>query len=145
MTGSAAASLQDGLPAELTRAFVSLWAEYAGRRPANARTDVRGNVVTCELDGAVRDFNQSMISPQTGDTTRGVGKLTPAAYRREATATVTRLTRQRVASFVSDHDRDSDVATEVFTLQPSLSRGAPRAERRFRHASWQHAARRAAS
>jgi hypothetical protein len=36
-----------------------------------------------------------------------------------------KLTRQRVASFVSSHDRDTDVATEVFTLEPSLSRGAP--------------------
>jgi hypothetical protein len=36
-----------------------------------------------------------------------------------------RLTRQRVASFVSSHDRETDVATEVFTLEPSFRRGAP--------------------
>ena len=77
-----------------------------------------------------------MIAPQTRDTVRGVGKLTAAAYKRDAVAAVVRLTRQRVACFVSSHDRDTDVATEVFTLEPSLSRGAPRAERRFRHASW---------
>ena len=109
---------------------------YAGKRPATARTDVRGNVVTCELVDAVGDFNKRMIAPQSRDTVRGVGKLTAAAYRREAVAAVVRLTRQRVASFVSNHDRETDVATEVFTLEPSLSRGAPRAERRFRHASW---------
>ncbi len=66
-----------------------------------------------------------MIAPQTGDTVRGVGKLTPAAYKREAIAAVARLTRQRVASLVSSHDRDTDVATEVFTLEPSFKRGAP--------------------
>jgi hypothetical protein len=137
MTDSAAAAhLPNAMPAEVTRALVSLWTQYAGKRPTNARTDVRGNVVTCELADAVEDFNQRMIAPQTGDTVRGVGKLTPAAYRREAVAAVVRLTRQRVASFVSSHDRGTDVATEVFTLEPSLSRGAPRAERRFRHASW---------
>jgi hypothetical protein len=58
-------------------------------------------------------------------TPRGVGKLTPAAYKREAVAAVVRVTRQRVASFVSSHDRETDIATEVFTLEPSLSRGAP--------------------
>jgi hypothetical protein len=79
-----------GLPAELTRAFVS-----------------------------------SMIAPRTRDTVRGAGKLSPAAYKREAVAAVVRLTRQRVASFVSSHDRDTDVATEVFTLEPSFKRGAP--------------------
>jgi hypothetical protein len=46
------------------------------------------------------------------------------------------VTRQRVASFVSSHDRDTDVATEVFTLEPSLRRGAPAlGERRVGQAS----------
>lgn len=136
MTDPTTARLPNGVPAELTKAFVSLWMQYAGSRPTNARTDVRGNVVTCVLADAVGDFNQRMIAPQTRDTVGGAGKLTPAAYKREAVAAVVRLTRQRVASFVSSHDRDTDVATEVFTLEPSLSRGAPRAERRFRHATW---------
>jgi hypothetical protein len=48
----------------------------------------------------------------------------------------TEVTRQRVASFVSSHDRDTDVATEVFTLEPSLRRGAPAfGESRFGRAS----------
>lgn len=132
MTDSTTARLPNGLPTELTRALVALWTEYAGTRPSNARTDVRGNVITCVLVDAVGDFDRRMIAPQT----RGVAKLTRAGYRREAVAMVVRLTRQRIASFVSSHDRDTDVATEVFTLEPSLSRGAPRAERRFRHASW---------
>jgi uncharacterized protein YbcI len=118
------------LSADLSESFASLWTRYAGKRPTSARTDIRGNVVTCVLDDAVGDFNRSMIAPQAHDTVRGVGKLTPAAYRREAVAAVVRLTRQRVASFVSSHDRDTDVATEIFTLEPSLSRGAPRTARR---------------
>ena len=115
----------NGLPAELTEALVSLWTQYAGRPPSRARTEVRGNVVTCVLVDAVGDYNRSRIAPQTGSTVRGVGKLTAAAYKRDAIAAVVRLTRQRVASFVSSHDRDTDVATEVFTLEPSFNRGAP--------------------
>ena len=118
------------LSAQLSKSLASLWTEYAGKRPTSARTDIRGNVVTCVLADGVGDFNRSMIAPQARDTVRGVGKLTPATYKREAVAAVTRLTRQRVASFASRHDRDTDVATEVFTLEPSLGRGAPRAERR---------------
>jgi hypothetical protein len=77
-----------------------------------------------------------MIAPQTGDTVRGEGKLTQAAYRRDAVAAIVRATRQRVESFVSSHDRDTDVATEVFTLEPSLKRGAPAlADRRLNHGS----------
>jgi uncharacterized protein YbcI len=126
------ARLPTGLQAELTRSLVSLWTQYAGRRPTNARTEIRGNVVTCVLVDAVGDYNRSMVAAQTRDTVRGVGKLTPAGYKREAVAAVVRLTGQRVSSFVSSHDRDTDVATEVFTLEPSLNRGAPRlADRRL--------------
>jgi uncharacterized protein YbcI len=132
MTYSTTAKLSRGLAAELTEAFVSLWTRYAGKPPTNARTEIYGNVVTCVLVDAVADYNKSMAAAQARDTIRGVGKLTAAGYKREAVAAVVRLTRQRVARFVSSHDRDTDVATEVFTLEPSLSRGAPPAERRFR-------------
>ena len=115
----------NGLPAGLTAALVSLWTQYAGKAPSRASTEIRGNVVTCVLVDAVGDYDRSMIARQTEDTVRGVGKLTPAAYKRDAVAVVVRLTRQRVASFVSSHDRDTDVATEVFTLEPSFNRGAP--------------------
>ena len=128
--------LPNGLAAELTKSLVSLWTQYAGKRPTNARTEIRGNVVTCVLVDAVRDYDRSMIAPQTHDTVRGAGKLTPAAYKRDAVAAVVRLTRQRVVAFVSSHDRDTDVATEVFTLEPSLSRGAPLGKGRARQASW---------
>ena len=124
-------TLYPTLSAELTESLASLWTQYAGKRPSDGRTEIRGNVVTCALADAVGDFNQSMIAPQEGDTVRGVGKLTPAAYKRDAVAAVVRVTRQRVASFLSSHDRDTDVATEIFTLEPSLSRGRPPAERRL--------------
>ena len=118
-------TLYPTLSAELTELLASLWTQYAGKRPSDGRTEIRGNVVTCVLVGAVGNYNRSVLTPQTRDTVRGVGKLTPAAYKREAVAAVVRLTRQRVASFVSRHDRETDVATEVFTLEPSFRRGAP--------------------
>ena len=125
MTHSATARLPNGLPAEITRSLVSLWTRYAGEAPSAARTEIRGNVVTCVLVDAVGDYNRGMAAAQTHDTVRGVGRLTPAAYKREAVAAVVRVTRQQVTSFISSHDRDTDVATEVFTLEPSLGRGAP--------------------
>jgi hypothetical protein len=128
---AATARLPSGLPAELTKSLVSVWTQYAGKAPTDARTEIRGNVVTCVLVDAVGDYSRSMGAQQNGDTVRGVGKLIPAAYKRDAVAAVVRLTRQRVASFVSSHDRDTDVATEVFTLEPSFSRGAPSLARRL--------------
>jgi hypothetical protein len=119
------ARLTRGLPAELTESIVSVWTQYAGNPPTSARTEIDGNVVTCVLADAVGDYNRSMMAPQTRDTIRGTGELTTAAYKRDAIAAVVRLTRQSVAAFVSSHDRDTDVATETFTLEPSFNRGAP--------------------
>jgi len=124
------ARLPERLPAELTKSLVSLWTQYAGKAPSRAQTEIRGNVVTCVLVDAVADYNRSMTdrsmtAPRARDTVQGAGELTEAAYKQDAVAAVGRLTRQRVASFVSSHDRDTDVATEVFTLEPSLKRGAP--------------------
>jgi len=117
------------LSAELTKSLSSLWTRYAGERPTNVRTEIRGNVVTCQMIDAVGDFNKRMIAPQSGDTVAGVGKPTLAQYKRDAVATVVGLTRQRVTSFMSSHDRDTDVATEIFTLEPSLRKGRPRSLR----------------
>lgn len=110
---------------EVTRSLASLWNEFSGERPSATHTEIRGNVVTCTLVNAVGTFNQSMVAAQVHDTVRGDGKLTLAAYKQEAVAAVVRATKQRVESFISSHDRDTDVATEVFTLEPSLLRGAP--------------------
>lgn len=114
------------LSAELTESLSSLWTRYAGRRPISGRTEIHGNVVTCQLIDAVGAFNRSMISPQTRDSVRGVGKPSLADYKRDAVAAVVGVTRQRVMSLVSSHDRDTDVATEIFTLEPSLGKGRPR-------------------
>ena len=115
------------LSADLTKSLSSLWTRYAGKRPTSGRTEIRGNIVTCQLIDAVNDFNKSMVYPQTADSVRGVGKPTLAEYKREAVAAVVGVTRQRVTSFMSSHDRDTDVATEIFTLEPSLGKGRRRA------------------
>ena len=125
MSAPASAPPPNGLPTEITTSLVSLWTSYAGKAPSAARTEIRGNVVTCVLVDAVGDYNRGVAAAQTQDTVAGVGKLTPAAYKQEAVAAVVRVTRQRIVSFISSHDRDTDVATEVFTLEPSLGKGEP--------------------
>jgi uncharacterized protein YbcI len=119
-------SLSGSLTNKISGAFGSIWTQYAEKPPSAVRTEIRGNLVTCRLIDAVGAFNRTMIAPQAHDTVRGVGKLTPADYKRDAVAAIVGLTQQRVTSFVSSHDRDTDVATEVFTLEPSLSQGRPR-------------------
>jgi hypothetical protein len=80
MTNSRGGRLPAGLSTRISRAVGSLWTDYANKRPSEIRTEIRGNVVTCQLIDAVGLFNGSMNAPQTDDTVRRVGQLTPADY-----------------------------------------------------------------
>jgi len=126
MTELRIARAAHGLSAEITQAFVSLWTRYAGRRPAEARTEVRGNVVTCVMVDAAGTGGERTGASSADTLDPRPERPSRRAYRREAVAAIVRLTRQRVASFVSRYDPETDVETEVFTLEPSLNRGNPR-------------------
>src|SRR4051812_17546265 len=104
MTELRIARAAHGLSAEITQAFVSLWTRYAGRRPAEARTEVRGNVITCVMVDAA-----GAAGEKTGASSADALDPRPSrrAYRREAVAAIVRLTRQRVASFVSRYDPET--------------------------------------
>jgi Na+-translocating membrane potential-generating system (MpsC) len=111
---------------DITRSFTSLWTRYSGVQPSDVRTELRGDVVTCVLVNAVEAFEGRTTDRRSRDVTRGTADLTLAGYKLEAVETVVRLTRQRVASFLSSHDRDTNVATEIFTLEPPpRTRGRP--------------------
>lgn len=128
MTDPRTAGPSTVMPGEITRSFASLWARYAGVQPSDVRTELRGDVVTCVLVDAVDAFERRTTAPppRPRDVTRGQTDPTLAGYKLEAVETVVRLTRQRVASFVSSHDRETNVATEIFTLEPPpRTRGRP--------------------
>jgi hypothetical protein len=99
---------------------------------------VRGEVVTCVLVDAVAAFQgrTSSSADRRGATDLD---LTPAHYAVDAVEVITRLTRQRVTSFISSHDPETDVATEVFELETPASR-RPYPSRNLRYAQFRPAA-----
>lgn len=121
------------LESAISSSMSTLWWLYSGRRPSDCHTEVSDDEVHCALVDAVADFNLAMAKPQMHDTVAGRGKLTESSYRGEARRLVARLTRRPVIHMVSSHDRDTDVATEVFRLGASTgsaSNGEPRRSQR---------------
>jgi hypothetical protein len=106
------------LPSEITKSFGSVWRRYSDDEPSDAQTEIDGNVVRCLLKDAVGGFNRGMTHGSK-ETER---PLTEASYRRDAMTAVARTTRRRVLAFVSDHDAKTDVAREVFILEPERRR-----------------------
>ncbi len=114
------------LSADVTKALVALWVDFAGVSPTAAHTRIVGNTVTCVLVDGVADFNIATDRTAEGYKPHGVA-TTLADYKLEAVSEVARVTHQRVTSFLSSHDPDTDVATETFTLEASFGRRSPRA------------------
>ncbi len=115
-THGPSAALTPTLSADVTKALVALWVEYAGVSPTDAHTDIDGDTVTCVMVDGVSDFNIATDRTLKGYKPQGVA-TTLADYKLEAVSEVARVTHQRVTSFLSSHDPDTDVATETFTLE----------------------------
>lgn len=106
------------LQTKITRSLADVWRRYAANRPAQAETQISGRVVRCTITDGVGDFEAGMAEhlAEDGDAVRDV-----TGYRREASAAVAKATGRRVMAFVSKHDAKTDVATETFVLDASLT------------------------
>lgn len=101
-----------GMPAEVTRSLSAVWKRYAANRPETVETEISGNRVRCVLRDAVGDFELGLSAQDDGD--GAVRDMT--TYRRDASAAVARATHRRVLAFISEHDAETDTATELFLL-----------------------------
>lgn len=115
------ARLTRELSVEISTTMAALWTRYAGAGPSSAYTEIRENEVTISLVGVVANFERR-TAPDGGAET---APLTMTSYKREAQATVGRLTHRRVLSITTGHDRESDVATDVFELEKVESEEIP--------------------
>jgi hypothetical protein len=106
------------LQKQITVAISAILAEYSGgAEPTEARTVIRGSIVTTSMTDVVGALEASLDKSQPEDGIEGVDSHTRAGYERAVIAAVGELTDQRVTAFTSTHDRESDVAVERFSLE----------------------------
>jgi hypothetical protein len=111
---------EEGLRAEINESLAAVWKRFATVRPRGSETEIDGNIVRCRMKDSVGDFEQGMnAEAEAGEDGHG---RTTTTYRREASAAVAKTTRQRVMAFISDHDAETGLATEVFVLESAPRR-----------------------
>ena len=102
---------------QITLAISAILADYAGgAEPTEARTVIRGNVVTTSMTDVVAALEANLNKEQPENGIEGVNSRTKAGYERAVIAAVNDLTDARVTALTSTHDRESDVAVERFSL-----------------------------
>jgi uncharacterized protein YbcI len=107
------------LKTQINGSIASAWARFAGARPGQTETTIRGNVVRCVMSDAA-------FEPPP-DETEGAEELDPrrgseAGYRRDAIAAIARATGYPVAALINDHSSKDGVATAVFILDDRARR-----------------------
>jgi uncharacterized protein YbcI len=126
---------------EISRAMVMLTKARTGKGPTRARTYISDDLIVCLLREGMTQVEKTLVHDDHEGTVGEVRHLLQSSFEDEAIATVERLMKRKVVSFMSTHDLHNDVAAELFVLEPLPSEDAGRlrtdaapARRRFQEA-----------
>jgi uncharacterized protein YbcI len=102
----------------ISREMVVLMKDYLGRGPTRARTYVRDNVIVVVLQDTMTKAEHKLVEDGKADAVREVRRVFQETLRHETSEAIERLTERKVISFLSDHDVQTDMAAEIFLLEP---------------------------
>lgn len=113
--------VDSSLPGAISSSVALVWQEQTGTKPPGARTYISENLVVCLLQGGMSPYEKQLINEEEDPAVWTMREHMRIAVEADEVAEVERLTGRRVVSFLSDHDTGSDLAAELFVLEP-LSR-----------------------
>ena len=113
---------------EISRVMVMLTKARTGKGPMRARTYISDDLVVCLLRDGMTQVERTLVSDDHESTIGEVRRLVQRSFEDEAVASVERLMRRKVISFMSAHDLHNDVAAEVFFLESPPTEDAPEPE-----------------
>ena len=103
----------------VTEAMVAIHERYHGRRPATAHTQMMGeDMLACLLGEVYTDVEKTMIELQRKALVHETRSTFQQAMEQRFIRDVERITRRRVAQFISTHHVGPDLELELFLLEP---------------------------
>lgn len=112
----------------IARGMVSLFKEYVGRGPTDARAFINDGLVVVLLRDTLTTAEKTLAHADDEDLVLQLRRSFQGAMRDDAIALVERETGQRVVAFMSDNSVEPDYAAEIFVLRERDDRdGAGRA------------------
>ena len=120
------ASVSEAELEAVTEAMVGLHERYHGRKPATARTQLMGDdMLACLLGDMYTDVEKTMIEMQRKALVQETRSAFQQAMERRFVGAVERITKRRVAQFLSTHHVGPDLELELFLLEPLVRTVAP--------------------
>jgi uncharacterized protein YbcI len=102
---------------QISNAIVALMREYTGRGATQSRTYVHENLVVCVMHDSLTKGERSLVTNGEKKFVLEMRRKFQETMRSEMIEIVERLTRRKVAAFMSDNHVDPDVAAETFVLE----------------------------
>ena len=115
---------QDTLPppgvvgSAITGAVVSIYREYIGRGPTQAKTTISGDHVAVVLQDTLLKAERTLAATGDRDAIRHIRRRFQDTMGDKLIAAVERETGREVIAFMSDHQVEPDYAVEFFVLAP---------------------------
>jgi len=110
---------QTSVRAEISREMVRLYKEQFGRGPTKAKTEFAGlDVVVCTLEDSFTPAERRLAAMEEHQRLRDTRLYFQYATKDEFVGTIERILNRKVRAFNSSIDTHSDVAIEVFHLEP---------------------------
>ncbi|HWE10301.1 MAG TPA: Na-translocating system protein MpsC family protein [Solirubrobacteraceae bacterium] len=106
------------LNAALATELGKLFAEFTGRGATSSRAFVHQNVVVCVLEDSATKAERNLVSAGKAELVRVQRDALHRAMGPELIATVERLTRRRVRTFMSGTDESGASSIQAFLLEP---------------------------
>jgi uncharacterized protein YbcI len=111
---------QDGHPlAMISKEIVRIYKDQFGRGPTKVRSHFAGpDILVCVLENTFTPAERSLQAMGEHQRLRDMRIFFQYASTAEFTDAVERVTGRRVRSFISGIDTNTDVACEMFVLEP---------------------------
>jgi uncharacterized protein YbcI len=115
------ASVDDAQLEAVNEAMVALHERYHGRKPGSSRTQLMGDdMVACLLGDVYTNVEQTMIEMQRKAVVQETRSEFQRAMEMRFIDAVERITKRRVAKFISTHHVGPDLELEIFVLEPPI-------------------------
>ena len=112
--------------AMISKEIVRIYKDQFGRGPTKVRSHFAGpDILVCVLENTFTPAERSLQAMGEHQRLRDMRIFFQYASTAEFTEAVERVTGRRVNSFISGIDTNTDVACEMFVLEPQAARASP--------------------
>jgi uncharacterized protein YbcI len=105
--------------AGISNAVVKVLAEYTGRGPTRARTDINSNSVVVLMADTLTKGERVLVENGQTELVLRTRKEFQNVMRNDLVAAVEGLMETKVIAFMSENHIDPDMAAEIFIIEPT--------------------------